>query len=178
MVERGNVISPNPNSENVFIMPGTLESLKIVARRLEPTRVPFAFLGGSVVSLLVDDPGLIDFRPTDDVDTIVEVISHSDLYALEEKLRSFGFHHDTSEGAPICRWIVDGCTVDIMPIETTVFGMNSRWFPQALATAERRDIEEGSSLNIITPPFFSLPNLRPSKTADEATSTVMISKTS
>ena len=41
-------------------MPAQLESIRIVARRLEPLEVPFAFLGGAVVCLLVDRPDLME----------------------------------------------------------------------------------------------------------------------
>ena len=53
-------------------MPPPLESMRIVARRLEPLNIPFAFLGGAVVCLLVDSPELTEFRPTKDVDVILE----------------------------------------------------------------------------------------------------------
>jgi hypothetical protein len=56
-------------------MPTPLESMRIVARRLEPLNTPFAFLGGAAVCLLVDHPELTEFRPTKDVDVIVEVAS-------------------------------------------------------------------------------------------------------
>ena len=45
-------------------MPTPLESMRIVARRLEPLNIPFAFLGGAAVCLLVDHPELTEFRPT------------------------------------------------------------------------------------------------------------------
>jgi hypothetical protein len=39
-----------------------LEEMRIVASRLKPLDVPFAFLGGAVMCLLVDHPELTDFR--------------------------------------------------------------------------------------------------------------------
>src|SRR6266404_2700250 len=98
-------------------MPAPLESMRIVAERLEPLNIPFAFVGGAVMWVLVDHPELTEFRPTKDVDVIVEVVRYGQFSALEERLRALGFQHDTSEGAPICRWIVEGCRVDIMPID-------------------------------------------------------------
>lgn len=135
-------------------MPSPLEAMAIVAQRLECVQVPFAFLGGSIVPLLVDDPGLMDFRPTDDVDVIVEILGLAHQYALEEKLRVAGFENDISTGAPICRWKIEGWIVDIMPVEGGVFGMNSRWFPEALATAELRQAPGGEKIKVITAPYF------------------------
>ena len=75
---------------------------------------------------LVDHPEVTEFRPTKDVDAIVEVLSYAEFSALEDWLRNAGFQHDTSEGAPICRWIIEGCRVDIMPIDSQPLGMNSK----------------------------------------------------
>jgi hypothetical protein len=43
-----------------------LEEMRIVASRLKPLNVPFAFVGGAVMCLLVDHPELTDFRRTKD----------------------------------------------------------------------------------------------------------------
>ncbi|MEO6054174.1 MAG: hypothetical protein ABIP97_09195 [Chthoniobacterales bacterium] len=48
-----------------------LERLRIVAPHLSATEVHYAFLGGSVLPLLVDIPELMDFRPTKDADAVV-----------------------------------------------------------------------------------------------------------
>ena len=135
-------------------MPTQIESMRIVARRLEPLGVPFAFLGGAVLGLLVDHPELMEIRPTKDVDVIVEVVTHNEYYTMEEKLRAAGFQHDISEGAPICRWIVDGCRVDVMPIRSTALGMNSNWFPEAIQLSRLMKMGEGCSARVITPALF------------------------
>jgi predicted nucleotidyltransferase len=128
--------------------------MRIVAARLQPLNIPFAFVGGAVVTVLVDDRDLYEFRPTKDVDVIVEIVTLVDYYALEERLRAAGFQHDTSEGAPICRWIVDDCRVDIMPTDPAPLGMNSKWFPEALALAESKDLGEGQRAAVISPALF------------------------
>ena len=46
--------------------------------------LPYAFIGGSIVNLLVDHPELTPARPTDDVDVIIDLISgarYSDVEA-------------------------------------------------------------------------------------------------
>jgi predicted nucleotidyltransferase len=135
-------------------MPTPIESMRIVAQELELVGLPFAFVGGCAVWLLVDRPDLTDFRPTEDVDVIIEVVTLGELYKLEEQLRAAGFQHDTSEGAPICRWLVKGCRVDIMPIDSRELGMNSQWFREALESAQLVTLDGKLEAKVITPPLF------------------------
>lgn len=135
-------------------MPAPIEEMRIVARRLDALNVTFAFVGGSVMCLLVDDPAVTQFRPTKDVDVIVAVTTYPEFSRLEDRLRQNGFAHDTSEGAPICRWVVDGCRVDIMPEQPASLGMNTRWFPEALRLAVSKDLGEACSAKVVSKPLF------------------------
>lgn len=135
-------------------MPTPREEMRIVARRLEPLNVPFAFVGGAVMCLLVDHPEVTQFRRTKDVDVIVAVVTYAQFARLEERLRENGFSHDSSEGAPICRWIIDGCKVDIMPAEPANLGMNTCWFPEALQLAVLKDLGDGCSAHVVAPTMF------------------------
>ena len=131
-----------------------VESIARVTRRLKRLEIDHAFLGGAVVSLLVDDPVLHQIRPTQDVDALVQVITQAEYAQLEQRLRNDGFRNDTSEGAPICRYLVDGCTVDVMPISAAAIGLRSRWFPEALASAVSTLVTLDISAPIIRPAFF------------------------
>ncbi len=131
-----------------------VESIAMVTRRLKRLQVPHAFLGGAVVSLLVDDPEMHQVRPTQDVDAIVQVITQAEYALLEERLRKDGFVNDMSEGAPICRYIVERCKVDVMPVSAAAIGMRSRWFQEALSSAALRPVGPGESAPIIRPAFF------------------------
>jgi hypothetical protein len=135
-------------------MPTPVESMRLVATELQPLGVPFAFIGGCAVWLLVDAPEFTDFRPTDDVDIIIEVVTLVEYYGLEDRLRAAGCQNDMSEGAPICRWIIKGCRVDIMPIDSKALGMNSKWFPEALESATITDLGAGQTARVITAPLF------------------------
>lgn len=130
------------------------EALQSVTQRLAPLGIKFAFLGGAVVEFLVDDPSLIEFRPTKDVDVLVEVVTHAKFIRFEEQLRAIGFQHDTSEDAPICRWRVDKCIVDVMPADGKILGLGSRWFKEALATATLQNIGNGVSARVVSPSLF------------------------
>jgi len=127
----------------------------IVAMNAKLAGMPFdfAFLGGSVLSVLVNDPTVDAIRVTKDVDVIVDVRTRRDFHRGERELEARGFKHDTREDAPICRWIADGITVDFLPIREEVLGWKSRWFEEALASAQTRNLE-GTTVRIVTAPFF------------------------
>jgi hypothetical protein len=132
----------------------TVESIAIVTRHLKRLQVPHAFLGGAVVSLLVDAPDLHQIRPTLDVDALVQVITQVEYALLEERLRRDGFVNDVSEGAPICRYIVESCKVDVMPVSAAAIGLRSRWFEEALASAQPCTVGPGKSAPIVRPAYF------------------------
>lgn len=54
-----------------------IAALRAVADRLNGLNISYAFLGGSIVGLLLDHPELSSVRPTDDVDVVIEVISRT-----------------------------------------------------------------------------------------------------
>lgn len=132
----------------------TIESLRVVARYFNGLDIPYTFLGASVLPLLVDDPSVLEIRPTLDIDLSVQVVTLPEFYELEERLRGLGFRHDTREGAPICRWLVEGVTVDVMPTEAAIFGMASEWFHEAVTTATKMELGEGVGAPVITRPCF------------------------
>ena len=135
-------------------MPTSIEAIGIVSNRMEPLGLSFAFIGGAVLGLLVDDAKLSQVRSTKDVDVVVEILTYGEYAALEARLRKAGFKHDTSAGAPICRWMVDGCLVDVLPKDSAALGMNSKWFPEVLREAQLRDIGMGCKTCIISPALF------------------------
>jgi hypothetical protein len=128
-------------------------ALVFVAQRLDAIGLNYAFVGGSIVSYLVDYPDLSPVRPTEDLDIIVEVLTTQRYSDIEHKLRAIGFQHDTRQGAPMCRWILSGLTIDIMPTEGGLIGLNTAWFAEALASAKPHTIEQ-FSLKIISPVAF------------------------
>ncbi len=123
--------------------PVDLDALVMVATRLESLGVKFAFTGGAVVGFLLDNPGLPFPRQTDDVDAITEVTTRIQYTDLEARLRNeAGFHHDTSNGAPLCRWIVNDVKVDIMPMRDPTGFFSDRWFEYALQTSVSRTLRD------------------------------------
>ncbi len=130
-----------------------LGALRAVADRLDRLGVEYAFLGGSVVTLLLDDPELSPARPTDDVDVVIEVATTLRYSDVEARLRDLKFDHDMREGAPRCRWTLGQLTVDIMPTEGAFLGLNTAWFKEALTTVMVREIAH-TRLRLISPVAF------------------------
>lgn len=128
-------------------------ALVFVARKLDAIGINYAFVGGSIASYLIDHPDLSPIRPTDDLDIIVEALTTQRYSDIEEKLRSIGFQHDIRQGAPMCRWITNELTVDIMPTEGALIGLNTAWFAEALASALPHKVNQ-SELRIISPVAF------------------------
>ena len=131
----------------------TFEQILEIARQIEPLGYSFAFLGGSVLHLLVTDPAAMPIRVTKDVDVLVDAPTRRSYTDLEAKLRAIGFRNDTRENAPICRYVFNGVVVDVMPTTENVLGWASPWLAEALASSETR-LFDGSPIRILTPPYF------------------------
>jgi hypothetical protein len=105
------------------------------AELLGPLRERFVFVGGAIRGLLVTDPAAQGVRPTDDIDTIVEVGSLSAYHEVERELQRHGFKHDLREEAPICRFVSGMVTLDVMPLAAAILGFSNPWYPHAFRTA-------------------------------------------
>ncbi len=138
----------NPNDPNVAMM-------ELVAERLgENLREELVFVGGAVAGLLITDPAQPAIRPTEDVDLIVEAAVLADYQRVEQALRRLGFVNDISKDAPICRWRIGAVTVDVMPTLKEILGFANRWYPLALATAEKTLLPSGTTIRLVTAPVF------------------------
>ncbi len=82
------------------------------------------------------------------------MIARSDYHQLEMQLRQRGFQEDSRPGAPLCRWCTDDLVLDLMPTQGEILGFSNRWYPLALATAQRQGLPSGRSIRIVTAPVF------------------------
>ena len=99
-----------------------IELLKEVAKRLGPLLSEVVFVGGCTTGLFITDAAAANVRPTFDVDVIAEITSYADYATFSERLRALGFREDTSKGAPLCRWLIDGMNASVR----TVLELNIR----------------------------------------------------
>ncbi|WNJ17015.1 hypothetical protein [Pontibacter sp. G13] len=105
----------------------TQSSLVEVAKGLGNLLPEVLFVGGAVVSLYSDSDEYNDFRPTYDIDMVIEIIGMTQWQAIIKQLRDRGFHPDP-KGHSICRYLYRGIPVDIVSTEDGPFGPSNPWY--------------------------------------------------
>lgn len=130
------------------------EMMRQVALQLGDLTEQLVFVGGVTAGLLITDPAAPSVRPTRDVDVIAVIESEAAYYRLGEQLRQRGFKEDQSDGAPLCRWVSGGWTLDVMPTDARILGFSNRWYELAAATAQPMSLGDDVSIRVITAPCF------------------------
>ena len=131
-----------------------LQPLIEAARLLIPLLDELVFVGGCVTGLLITDEAGAGVRPTFDVDVITEITSYVEYASLSERLRKLGFTEDTSEGAPICRWLNAETKLDVMPLDEKILGFSNPWYGPAIAASEAYELEKDFFIRVVTAPYF------------------------
>lgn len=126
--------------------------IKAVYDALEELAEEVVFIGGAAVSLYTDKPAS-ETRPTDDVDILIELLNYKDYAAVEEKLRKKGFVNDVESGV-ICRYIIRGIIVDVMPTSKEILGFSNIWYQEAVAHANQVTIDTGYTIRIFSAAYF------------------------
>lgn len=126
--------------------------IKAVYNALEELANEVVFTGGATVSLYAERP-VDETRPTEDVDILIELAHYKGYAAIEEKLRRKGFVNDQESGI-ICRYIINGITVDVMPTSENILGFSNQWYSEAFANAIQITIGENYVINIFSAPYF------------------------
>lgn len=134
----------NPRDPNVQLVELVIKRLGTLAERL-------VLAGGCTTGLLITDPARPPARATVDVDLIVEVISLTSYYKLQDEFRSLGFKEDMDL---TCRWRLDDLKVDVLPTDERILGFTNRWYKRAVQEAQRYALPSGTSINVISPPLF------------------------
>jgi len=138
---------PRILNPNIDILERTVDKLGELTERL-------VFLGGCATGLLLSDLAAPPIRLTDDVDVITEAGTWAEYNRLSESLRAKGFHEDSGEGAPICRWRAENVILDVMPTDPNILGFGSIWYQKALETAMHLTLPSGRRIRMITAPYF------------------------
>jgi predicted nucleotidyltransferase len=136
-----------------------LEILSLAIDQLDELADEMVFLGGCATGLLITDSAAPPIRVTQDVDAIVQVVSQADYYQLSEKLRAKGFSEDTSDDAPICRWVADLVVLDVMPTDTKILGFGNKWYAPAAEKADIVQLPSGKSIRMVSAPYFLVTKL-------------------
>jgi len=125
--------------------------IRAVSNALGDLKDRVVFVGGATVSLY-SDRRAAETRSTDDIDIMIEIWAHSDYAMIDERLRQMGFVNDQDSGV-VCRYIIDGIIVDVMPTQDSVLGFSNRWYPKGFTNAENYDIGE-LTIRIFSAPYF------------------------
>jgi hypothetical protein len=132
----------------------TIEMLESAAAALGPlVDGDVVFVGGATIALWTTDQAASDFRPTDDVDVIVEIASRSEYYQFEDRLRELGFVND--QGV-ICRFRhpAGDLILDVMPTEATILGFENHWQKESFPHAVPVELPSGRAIRAVPPPYL------------------------
>lgn len=129
------------------------DNLSRVARSLlELNITDVVFVGGATIGLYLTDPAAPEPRFTYDVDVVTPVASRRAYNALEGKLRDAG-HTPDPEG-PICRWLIGGVTVDLMPPYEDILGFSNRWYAGLIEHAQTWILPDGTPIRHASTPYL------------------------
>lgn len=110
------------------------------------------FVGGATISFYADRP-VFETRPTDDIDVIIEILNYYERGELEKRLQSLGFLNDMESGI-ICRYVIQGTIVNIMPTNDLSIGFKNIWYPDGFVAAIGYRIDERNTIKILSAPYF------------------------
>ncbi|MCP4186264.1 MAG: hypothetical protein GY763_01545 [Gammaproteobacteria bacterium] len=136
-----------------------IEILSLAVEQLENLTDEFVFLGGCATGLLITDKAAPPIRVTRDVDAIVQVVSRAEYYRLSERLRNKGFSEDSSDGAPLCRWVSDAVILDVMPTNMEILGFGNEWYESAIEYATVFPLTESKNIQLVSTPYFLMTKL-------------------
>ena len=131
-----------------------IEMMEIVAGGLGDLLERVVFVGGATTPLYYEDAAATRIRPTTDVDCIVEIVSRGQYNIFEDELRRLMFKNDIRLGAPLCRWIYEDITVDVMPINEQILGFSNRWYPEGIRNSTTASLPSGREISIFSLPYF------------------------
>lgn len=130
------------------------ERLLSAATALQPLLPELVFVGGCITGLLITDDAAAELRVTLDVDTIAEITTYAQYAEFGDRLRGLGFHEDSSEDAPLCRWIRDGILLDLMPLDSHILGFSNSWYRAALDSSVSHELRGDLFIRMISAPYF------------------------
>jgi predicted nucleotidyltransferase len=131
-----------------------LDLLIAIAQAMGPLCEQVVFVGGCATGLLVDDANLMDVRPTEDVDAIVEVASLAAYHRLAAGLMERGFKQTMADNTPPFRWFWNRMQLDLVPLDEKVLGFANPWYRVGFDTALTVELAGGLLLRHLSAPHF------------------------
>jgi predicted nucleotidyltransferase len=131
-----------------------LDLLIAIAQAMGPLCDQVVFVGGCVTGLLIDDVEMMDVRPTEDVDAIVEVASLAAYHRLAEQLMACGFKQTMDDNTPPFRWFWSYMQLDLVPLDESVLGFANPWYRVGFEAALSVELAGGLLLRHLSAPYF------------------------
>ncbi len=125
-----------------------------MAQAMGPLCEQVVFVGGCATGLLLDDTGLMDVRPTEDVDAIVEVATLAAYHRLAEQLMQRGFKQTLADNTPPFRWYWNRMQLDLVPLDEQVLGFSNPWYRVGYEQAQTMELAAGLKLRHLSAPHF------------------------
>ncbi len=110
------------------------------------------YVGGSVVSLYIDDTSAEDVRPTKDIDITLEIFTLGELENLRQLLNQKGFYQ-TAEDNVICRFRFEEIIIDVMATRPIGWAPANPWFEAGIASTLAIDIDD-VTIKILSLPYY------------------------
>lgn len=130
------------------------KTLKLAADLLGELSDDIVYVGGITTFLYVDVNIADEMRPTYDVDFVIDTSKRKEYDLFQQKLRSKGFTHDTTPGAPICRFKYgEELIIDAMPSDESILGFSNSWYKEGIKFKEKVKVE-GKEINIFPLQYF------------------------
>ena len=63
------------------------------------------------------------------------------------------------DDAPICRWVTDNVTLDVMPTDAEILGFGNQWYISAIEHAEIVELPSGKQIRMVSAPYFLITKL-------------------
>lgn len=130
-----------------------LRRLQIVAEGLGKRLNEFMLVGGAAVEFYATRQLEEPPRPTEDVDVVVQLASHTAFYELEEYLRASGFTHDVASGMR-SRYRYRMVQVDVASVPGELLGFENRWYAEAFGSLWQLDLKNGLTVNLPSAPYL------------------------
>jgi predicted nucleotidyltransferase len=125
-----------------------------MALAMGPLCEQVVFVGGCATGLLVDNTALMDVRPTEDVDAIVEVASLAAYHRVAAGLMERGFKQTLADNTPPFRWFWNRMQLDLVPLDEKVLGFANPWYRVGYEAALTVELADGLRVRHLSAPHF------------------------
>lgn len=123
-----------------------------IAIALKELKDKVVFVGGSILTLYINDTGAEKVRETMDVDFTLKLYTYNAFNEIQERLSQLGFHPNPF-GHSINSYKYNDIPVDIMLAVDSPLGPCNRWYHEGFNSLQEVTIE-GETIQVFSAPYF------------------------